>query len=1446
MPTYYISSVSEWQDAIADSHQNTPSYSIYSLVNDITFDSTDLYYLNEGTSDTDFLFLSSAITKFDGNGHTITLASTAPPSDGFSGLFRLHQSSIMNITIVYPDGLSFHNSAGCFVAGALDTTTSMYNPNLSILTNVLLTNHATITTDNISILRFDDTSSISSLTISQSVFHQTTTLSAKNTGVWALIVDNISIDRCIMKFPNLYMSTSTTDLYGIWFKTMTGDTFSMTNCYTVIESSANDVSSYTSYGLIGSTLSVGTATIDNCYSVFGSYSATTSTGGLPFIASGNTGNSIEFTNYYTNFSAISSYLFNFSETDNTITTSNTNSSETGWNNESLGNAYTTKSNKPNLLTCFVSNPFLPTSSYTSYENIDSILFRSSASLSTSPLSGATLLSTYAYQKYINVTESLPTLQLTLSNNTTIFLVKQDSSTLTSATTSYSLNAIAASNSVFSKVIILLRETQTTFLTQYVVSIQRVSSVLTGITSTPFSLLSSSFQSTTFSYPNVYMDITSTYDHPTFTLTYDTTYTTLFSVQQASSPLTANQNGSYTLNTVQSGSSSILEIVIQHTNSQLSSTYTFTLQRIRYLSALTFTPSLTNYTFASSTSTYQDIYIQNTSSYDTIGLNWTFGTSGTTIGSQDILQDSNVLTKSSSTSVTLNSISVNSSSTVTIAVTHNASGFNLTYTFSFIRIPYLLQSISSSPSNLFSTFQSSTVSYSKYIDSSSTYTNLSFQFTPTNSCTVTYVKQGSTLNSSTTITANNSSVYSLTTIPAGSSSTVYVQVTHTSSQLTAMYSFQLQRVNNRLTGLSTSPFNLRETFNAYTESYTCYLAFDSVMPTLSFTYTSPRTIALYDTSTNTVLQSSGNSYTFNNILSNVGDTYQCTLCVTEQNLSTSYSIVFTKKDTRLSLLGLLTASNLSSYIRSFEETFQSSTQQYTLYLDNDDTLPILSCTPSDPSFTSLVVQQNNGSAKTPTILNTSYRYTLSTISLNTTSTMTITLYHDTCSSIYSISIKRVNTNLQSLLTLDYGYFLNPFDPNTYSNTFIIFHSQATFPTLQGTKIDSDSIITWNQNNNTAIANQFTLSSYQTVTITSSSHGFTKTYVITVIRTSVINTSTTTNMQYYASSLSITAESDKYLLDTLSASFDSSIRYSNTTGYCYGYNTGYAGVLGRFSISALSTTNTSVTDFSDTPVSITLLLPNANPSKTIQVYKVDASTYQKISPQPANFPVSLVYNSNTGRWEGNLTSLSTFIAVDSSPPVGSAGGDPHLLNIRQEKILIPNSWNNFLYYEWEHDVRIVIECSFLEHSFYERLHKYDATERRFRSVIQWKDRYLWRYTYMTKMIVSCSDQTLGIIDLLNGDIQWTNNEHVVLDQSSTMSHWWSSENGLYSISQQIYYPKSEFFKAYTLYCRNGDYITITIDRYWDEINYLQSFIQPKDTFTGYQGELFFHSDKHANLA
>jgi hypothetical protein len=284
----------------------------------------------------------------------------------------------------------------------------------------------------------------------------------------------------------------------------------------------------------------------------------------------------------------------------------------------------------------------------------------------------------------------------------------------------------------------------------------------------------------------------------------------------------------------------------------------------------------------------------------------------------------------------------------------------------------------------------------------------------------------------------------------------------------------------------------------------------------------------------------------------------------------------------------------------------------------------------------------------------------------------------------------------------------------------------------------------------------------------------------------------------------------------------IEYTNNEGIAYGLNTGYTGVISKISMIALDNLNQPITDFSSNPITLTLELPNANINNTLKLYKFQTGTSDLMDPQPVGFPITLTYQSGI-TWIAQLLSLSDFIIIDDTPPSGEAGGDPHIVNINNETILIPNDWKYVKLYQKD-DVQVNVKCDFIDDTI--ELHHIN-NENEIININPKIHKWVKNYTFMKELDIYIKNNLILKYDLINDKLLFGNDK--MLNKIN--------EKGLYSITHKKYYPPKKL-SSYYIYLNNNNFIKLTIDNYWDDINNISLLFYDTNK-SNYKGEFFNHN-------
>ena len=291
----------------------------------------------------------------------------------------------------------------------------------------------------------------------------------------------------------------------------------------------------------------------------------------------------------------------------------------------------------------------------------------------------------------------------------------------------------------------------------------------------------------------------------------------------------------------------------------------------------------------------------------------------------------------------------------------------------------------------------------------------------------------------------------------------------------------------------------------------------------------------------------------------------------------------------------------------------------------------------------------------------------------------------------------------------------------------------------------------------------------------------------------------------------------------------IKYTNYSGISYGFATGFHGSAMIGSINCFDGNGSNVTDFSDIPINLTVSMANANTSHSYSVYKRNGSVL--FDPQPVGYPVSLTYVSGTN-WTGTLTQLSDIIILDENPPAGNAGGDPYIVSVKKIKTLLPNEWKTVRLLETD-TISIIANCEFLDKKIMSNLHYINKSKQRCIQIDPSKHKWVKDLTYITTLdLIDKNTNKKLVMDTLQGNIIQDNSSFLY----ELLSH---SRYGLYSITHHGHYPKAAF-KKYIIHFDEG-YIVVSIDNYWDDINFIELFLHDKN-YNLYTGELIEHDENN----
>lgn len=294
----------------------------------------------------------------------------------------------------------------------------------------------------------------------------------------------------------------------------------------------------------------------------------------------------------------------------------------------------------------------------------------------------------------------------------------------------------------------------------------------------------------------------------------------------------------------------------------------------------------------------------------------------------------------------------------------------------------------------------------------------------------------------------------------------------------------------------------------------------------------------------------------------------------------------------------------------------------------------------------------------------------------------------------------------------------------------------------------------------------------------------------------------------------------------------IAYTQYSGISYGYATGFHGSAMVGSITCTDINSNPVTDFTDYPLNISIQMANANSSHVYRIWKRTGSVVT--DPQPTGYPVTLTYVSGT-TWTGSMTNLSDIVILDDTPPAGKAGGDPYIISVKKVKTLLPNEWKTISLLDTE-TTQIIANCDFLDTNIMSNLHFINKNKQACLTIDPNIHKWVRDLTYITSLeFINKKTDKKVVLDTING--------FVTLDNSAFLYECTdTSKYGLFSITHGGYYPHVSF-KQFIIHFDEG-YLVVSIDNFWDDINYMQLFMHNSD-YNKYTGELIEHNEKNCLL-
>jgi hypothetical protein len=335
--------------------------------------------------------------------------------------------------------------------------------------------------------------------------------------------------------------------------------------------------------------------------------------------------------------------------------------------------------------------------------------------------------------------------------------------------------------------------------------------------------------------------------------------------------------------------------------------------------------------------------------------------------------------------------------------------------------------------------------------------------------------------------------------------------------------------------------------------------------------------------------------------------------------------------------------------------------------------------------------------------------------------------------------------------------------------------------------------------------------------------------TAVSVTPVNMVASQPLTHYSGTQGCQAYSSHSQLKSVSISF-TDMNFSKSSGVAYGVDVVYSGVVSKFSMTALDSSNNSLTDFNSNPLNLSLSLPNANTSSTLQIFKVDDTTGVKIDPQPSGLPATLSYNAGADTWSGSLKSLSTYIIQDATNSSGSLGGDPYLRNFYGDLVLIPNDWTYFRFFENKRtDEKVMIHCDLLdvESDLAKNLHKIGEEKKVEKSPVAHN-----MLTFITQVEIWSQGKLVVVIDTLNGQVlKYVKNTGITLDNIES--------KGVRGSTNIQLYPPSKSLVSYAVNLRDSIRLIITIDNFWEEINNIEVILTHEKHVEHLEGEFFLPS-------
>jgi hypothetical protein len=332
-------------------------------------------------------------------------------------------------------------------------------------------------------------------------------------------------------------------------------------------------------------------------------------------------------------------------------------------------------------------------------------------------------------------------------------------------------------------------------------------------------------------------------------------------------------------------------------------------------------------------------------------------------------------------------------------------------------------------------------------------------------------------------------------------------------------------------------------------------------------------------------------------------------------------------------------------------------------------------------------------------------------------------------------------------------------------------------------------------------------------------------IPVSQTQVVNRTVTftTTLPLYNRPFQITATTSNPSAVTITINITNA-EFTASTGVAYVLNTGLRGVVCKFSIVAQDGNENPVTNFATSPVTLNLQLPNATPSNTLNMYKLEPGTFRLMNPQPANYPVTLTYTGAGNAWTCEIPSLSEFVVQDETPPAGLSGGDPHIRPILSSKRVttLPNKWKLVKLYE-SSNYLVTAQTEFINADIVSKMHEMNGEK-----INVTKHKYVVDYTYFVNVKIYKDNEECLNINMVNGEIEH-DNKKIILDKNNS--------GRLYSLLHEKYYQNMNA-RSYIVYLNNSNRLELTVDNHWVDLNSFGLYINDPRTIKTCKGELIYH--------